>query len=85
MELEPLMAGYKTNISIFVACMLYKWYRSIFINKVRIALEFPIAIVYLSAYFFTHDCLVFFVIDGDLGTSTTMEYSNDFQRARGKS
>ena len=58
-ELEPLMAGYKTNISIFVACMLYKWYRSIFINKVRIALEFPIAIVYLSAYFFTHNCLVF--------------------------
>ena len=36
--LEPLTAGYKTNISVFVACMLYKWYRSIFINKVRTVL-----------------------------------------------
>lgn len=34
--LEPLTAGYKTNISVFVACMLYKWYRSIFINKMAI-------------------------------------------------
>ena len=38
--LEPLTAGYKTNISVFVACMLYKWYRSIFINKVRTILYF---------------------------------------------
>ena len=32
---EPLMAGAKTNITLFLLALGYKWYRSIFINKVR--------------------------------------------------
>lgn len=32
---EPLVAGAKTNIILFCLALGYKWYRSIFINKVR--------------------------------------------------
>ena len=32
---EPLISGAKTNITLFVLALGYKWYRSIFINKVR--------------------------------------------------
>ena len=34
-QLEPVYAGFKTNIMLFLAAVGYKWYRSIFINKVR--------------------------------------------------
>lgn len=33
---EPLTAGAKTNIALFCAALGYKWYRSIFINKMAI-------------------------------------------------
>ena len=32
---EPMTAGAKTNITLFLLALGYKWYRSIFINKVR--------------------------------------------------
>jgi len=34
-EYPPLEAGARTNITLFLLAMGYKWYRSIFINKVR--------------------------------------------------
>jgi hypothetical protein len=34
-EYPPLAAGAKTNITLFCVALGYKWYRSIFINKVR--------------------------------------------------
>lgn len=33
-HLDPLVAGAKTNIILFCLALGYKWYRSIFINKV---------------------------------------------------
>jgi hypothetical protein len=33
-EYPPLEAGAKTNITLFLVALGYKWYRSIFINKV---------------------------------------------------
>mmetsp|Transcript_25299 Transcript_25299/g.31176 ORF Transcript_25299/g.31176 Transcript_25299/m.31176 type:complete len:334 (+) Transcript_25299:248-1249(+) len=33
---EPLQAGAKTNITLFMLALGYKWYRSIFINKMAI-------------------------------------------------
>mmetsp|Transcript_711 Transcript_711/g.1109 ORF Transcript_711/g.1109 Transcript_711/m.1109 type:complete len:307 (-) Transcript_711:98-1018(-) len=33
---EPLIAGAKTNITLFLLALGYKWYRSIFINKMAI-------------------------------------------------
>jgi len=33
-EHEPLKSGAKTNITLFLLALGYKWYRSIFINKV---------------------------------------------------
>ncbi len=33
-EYPPLQAGAKTNITLFLLALGYKWYRSIFINKV---------------------------------------------------
>lgn len=33
---EPLMAGAKTNLTLFALALGYKWYRSIFINKMAI-------------------------------------------------
>lgn len=33
-EYEPITAGAKTNITLFLLALGYKWYRSIFINKV---------------------------------------------------
>ena len=33
--IEPVTAGAKTNITLFLLALGYKWYRSIFINKVR--------------------------------------------------
>ena len=35
-QLEPVYAGFKTNIMLFLAAVGYKWYRFIFINKVRV-------------------------------------------------
>jgi hypothetical protein len=34
-HLDPLVAGAKTNIILFCLALGYKWYRSVFINKVR--------------------------------------------------
>ena len=33
--LKPVTAGAKTNITLFLLALGYKWYRSVFINKVR--------------------------------------------------
>ncbi len=33
--IEPVTAGAKTNITLFLLALGYKWYRSVFINKVR--------------------------------------------------
>ncbi len=33
-QYPPLQAGAKTNITLFLVALGYKWYRSIFINKV---------------------------------------------------
>ena len=36
---EPLMSGAKTNITLFLVAIGYKWYRSIFINKVSTCIK----------------------------------------------
>ena len=48
-EYPPLEAGAKTNITLFFVALGYKWYRSIFINKVR-DLESCVNILYKTIY-----------------------------------